>query len=97
MRLRFTRRAIQDLTEIADFLGAHDPAAARRVQAAILRTVENVAWFPWSGRRQDVEGVRKSIVRRFPYMIFYPVDDAAEEVSVLAIRPASRKRAYSDA
>ena len=36
MKLRFTSRAIQDLTDIADYIHERDPSAALRVRVAIL-------------------------------------------------------------
>ena len=33
MKLRFTPRATQDLAAIADYIRAHNPAAAQRVRA----------------------------------------------------------------
>jgi plasmid stabilization system protein ParE len=35
MKLRFTPRAAANLVEIADYIRAHNPAAVRRVRAAI--------------------------------------------------------------
>jgi plasmid stabilization system protein ParE len=61
MKLRFTPRAAQDLTAIADYIRAHNPAATQRVRAAILHSLQNLVLFPQSGRAQTVEGVRKLV------------------------------------
>lgn len=90
MKLRFTPRAVRDLAEIADTIRTHDPSAALRVRAAILDTIDLVAGFPALGRAQDVPGVRKIVVRRFPYFVYYAVDEAAAEIAVLTIRHAAR-------
>jgi addiction module RelE/StbE family toxin len=97
MRLRLTRRAIQDLTEIADYLHAQNPDAALRVRTAILQTLESATLFPQLGRQQTVAGLRKLVVRRYPYLIYYTVDASAEQLVVLTIRHASRKRTQRDA
>lgn len=60
------------------------------MRAAILDTVDLVAGFPALGRAQDVAGVRKIVVRRFPYGVYYMVDEAAVEIAVLTIRHAAR-------
>jgi plasmid stabilization system protein ParE len=39
MRLRFTPRAVENLTELADYIRAHNPDAARRVRADIYRSL----------------------------------------------------------
>jgi plasmid stabilization system protein ParE len=79
MKLRFTPRATQDLAEIADYIHAHNPAAAQNVRAAILHSLQNLVLFPEVGQRQAVEGVRKLVTRKYPYLVYYTVDQAAEE------------------
>jgi plasmid stabilization system protein ParE len=45
MKLRFTPRAVQDI-EIAGHIRAENPAAAERVRASILESLENLVLFP---------------------------------------------------
>jgi len=52
MKLRFTPRATANLFEIADYLHARNPAAARRVRSAIYDSLQNLILFPHVGRRQ---------------------------------------------
>jgi toxin ParE1/3/4 len=96
MKLRLTRRATQDLTEIGDYIRARNPRAAVRVRAAILDTLQMLTRFPRVGRAQSVEGVRKIVTRRYSYIVYYSVDDAAQEVSIITILHPSRDRPYSD-
>jgi toxin ParE1/3/4 len=42
MKLRFTPRAAQDLADIADYIRERNPAAALRVRAAILESLQLV-------------------------------------------------------
>jgi len=70
MKLRFTPRATQDLAAIADYIGACNPDAARHVRAAILQSLQNLILFPQVGRAQTVEGVRKLITRKYPYLVY---------------------------
>jgi addiction module RelE/StbE family toxin len=97
MRVSFTPRARADIEEIADFTAARSPQTAARVRSAIVKTLELLAQFPGAGRRQTVEGVRKLPISRYPYLVYYTIDDAAEEVVILTIRHASRRRVYEDA
>ena len=46
MKLRLTRRAAQDLTDIADYIRKQNPQAALRVRAAILESLQNLVLFP---------------------------------------------------
>ena len=96
MKLRFTPRATRDLTEIADYIRAHNPVAALRVRGAILQSLQNLLR-PEIGRRQTIEGVRKLVTRRYPYFVYYTIDKAAEEIVILTIRHPAREREYEDA
>jgi plasmid stabilization system protein ParE len=96
MRVLFTTRAARDLIEIADYIRRQNPAAAVRVRASILESLQLLVHFPRAGRRQSVEGVRKLVTRRYPYLIYYTFDQAAGEVVVLTIQHPARDRPYSD-
>jgi toxin ParE1/3/4 len=96
MKLRFTPRAAQDIAAIADYIRARNPGAARQVRAAILQSLQNLVLFPKVGRAQAVEGVRKLVTRKYPYLVYYRVDEASEEIIILTIRHASREREYED-
>jgi|SRR5438874_1593133 toxin ParE1/3/4 len=97
MKLRFTPRATANLIEIADYLQARNPAAAQRVRAAIYDSLQNLILFPQAGRRQRAEGVRKFVTRKYAYLIYYGVDEAAEEIVVLNIKHPARRREHEDA
>jgi plasmid stabilization system protein ParE len=71
MKLRFTPRAIANLVEIGDYLHVQSPAAARRVRAAIIDSLQDLILFPHSGRKQKVEGVRKFVTRKYTYLVYY--------------------------
>jgi plasmid stabilization system protein ParE len=97
MRLRFTPRATQDLAGIADYIREHSPQAALRVRGAILESLQNLIVFPRLGRRQQVEGVHKVVTRRYPYLVYYAVDDEAAEIVILSIQHPAQEREHSDA
>lgn len=95
MKLRLTSRAAQDLTGIAGYIRDHNPAAAIAVRAAILEALQNLVLFPKLGRPQTIEGVRKLVVRKFPYLVYYIVDEAAQEIIILTIQHPAREREHS--
>ena len=70
---------------------------ALRPRAAILESLQNLVLFPHIGRQQQVEGVRKLVTRRYPYLVYYTADDEAEEIIILAIQHPAREREHSDA
>jgi toxin ParE1/3/4 len=97
MKLRFTPRATADLAEIADYIHAHNPEAAQRVRAAIYEGLEDLILFPHVGRQQKVEGVRKFVTRKYAYLVYYTVDEEAEEIVILNVKHPARRREHDDA
>ena len=97
MRLLYTPRAIEDLTEIADYLLPRSPIGAERVRAAIFVTLQTVIDLPHAGRLQTVDGVRKIVVRRYPYLVYYRIDEEVGEIVVLTVQHSARRRPFRDA
>lgn len=97
MKLRFTPRAVENLTEIADYLNARNPAAAARVRDVIYDSLKNLLLFPEAGRLQKVDTVRKFVTPRYAYLIYYSVDAAAAEVVVLNVKHPAQDREHRDA
>lgn len=97
MKLRFTPRAAQDLVAIAEYIRAHSPAAAGQVRAVILHSLQDLVLFPRLGRAQTVKGVRKLVTRKYPYLVYYRVDEAAEEIVILTIQHPARAWEHEDA
>jgi toxin ParE1/3/4 len=96
MKLRFTPRAVHDLSAIADYIREQNPPAALRVRTAILESLQSLVLFPQVGRPQKVEGVRKLVTRHYRYLVYYTVDEQAEEVVILAIQHPARDREHAD-
>ena len=97
MKLRFTPRAVQDLTDLAAYIREKNPQAALRVRAAILESLRQLVSFPNVGRRQRVGNVRRLVTRRYRYLVYYIVDDAAEEIVIVTIQHPARERTEFEA
>jgi toxin ParE1/3/4 len=96
VKLRYTPRAARDLEEIAEYVHTRNPSAALAVRAAILRSLQNLTLFPAIGRPQNVEGVRKLVTPKYRHLVYYMIDEEAEEVVVLTIQHPARSRVYRD-
>ena len=96
MKLRFTPRATRDLAAIAEYLGIRNPSAALAVRDAIPRSLQNLTLFPAIGRPQNVEGFRKLVTPKHRYLIYYMIDEGAEEIMILTIQHPARRREYQD-
>lgn len=97
MKLRLTPRAVQDLAGIAAYIHEQNPSGALRVRSAILESLQNLVLFPHIGRQQAVDDVRKLLTRRYPYLVYYTIDDMADEIVILTIQHPARDREHSDA
>lgn len=97
MKLHFTRRAIQDLSSIADYVYQQNPQAARRVRDSIIESLQTLVLFPRIGRQQAVKSVRKLVTRRYPYLVYYSVDETSEEIVIITIQHPARRREHTDA
>jgi plasmid stabilization system protein ParE len=96
MRLRFTPRAVRNVADIADYLDDRNPAASRPVQSDIYDCLQNLLLFPHVGRRQTTANVRKIVTRRYSYLVYYTVGEAAGEIVVLNVKHPASRREYSD-
>ena len=95
MKLRFTRRAVDNIAELADYIRARNPEAAEAVRSAIYDSLANLLLFPNVGRQQITEGVRKLVTRKYSYLIYYTVDEIAEEIVILSVKHSARERDHS--
>jgi toxin ParE1/3/4 len=97
MKLRFTPRALANIVDIADYIHEHSPAAAQRVRAIIYESLQNLILFPHVGRRQKAEGVRRFVTRKYGYLVYYTVDDVAEEIVILNVKHPAQRHEHEDA
>ena len=97
MKLRFTPRALANIIEISEYIKERNPAAAQRVRDSIYRSLQNLILFPHVGRRQKTEGVRRFVVPKYGYLVYYTLDETAEEIAILNVKHPARRREYEDA
>jgi plasmid stabilization system protein ParE len=97
MKLQVTEQAADQIAAIVAYLVERSPVAARNVQRTIDATLTRLTEFPGLGRRQRTAGVRKIGAGRYPYNIYYRVDEQAGEVVILSVRHTSRAPRFFDA
>lgn len=88
MKLRYTRPALADLNKLLDYIAAHSPQGARRVQARIRTIIDLLVLHPGIGTRTDDPTIRRMTASPYPYLIFYEVTES--EIIIHAIRHAAR-------
>jgi len=89
-RIRYLPTAVHQIDAILSYLAARNAGAARRVGDSIRRSIQRIAHFPHSSRASEVPGVRELAIVRYPYIVFYAVDDRAREIQVLRVRHTSQ-------
>ena len=88
MRLRYTLPALADLDAILDYIAAHSPRSARRVQTCIQTIIELLLQYPHIGRRTNDPAIRRIGATPYPYLVFYEATES--EVIIHAIRHGAR-------
>jgi toxin ParE1/3/4 len=89
MRVKWLRRALQNLTDEADFIAQDSPKSAAEFVAHLLQAAEMLATHPQIGRPGRVPGTRELIVTRFSYILPYRVRD--QNVEILRVFHTARK------
>ncbi len=89
MRVRWLRRALDNLDEEAAYIARDDPRAAARLVERIVVGVERLAAHPASGRPGRVPGTRELVIGDTPYVVPYRVRGAT--VEILRVFHAARK------
>lgn len=90
MKVRLTVGTEADLGRIAAYLQARSPRGAHRVEAHLQAAFRLIEAYPGIGQKRR-RGIRRLVLTRYPYLIFYGVDDARGEVRVFTIRHAARR------
>ncbi|MEQ1712464.1 MAG: type II toxin-antitoxin system RelE/ParE family toxin [Hyphomicrobium sp.] len=90
MKVRYRSTALAQIDAIIAFASDRNPAAAGRVLRTIKNSIDRLAEFPYSAQSSEVPGIRELPIVRYPYIVCYTVDEAAQEVHVLRVRHTSQ-------
>ena len=88
VKLRYTLPALADLSSILDYVAAHSPQGARRIQARIQAIIDLLLIHPHIGTRTDDPVIRRLTTPPYPYLVFYEATEA--EIIIHAVRHAVR-------
>ena len=73
MKIIWSPRAIEHLLAVRAYIAQDNPAAAGRVAACILSSVENLALHPNLGRAGRISGTRELVIPDTPYLVPYRI------------------------
>jgi toxin ParE1/3/4 len=88
-QLEWSQRSLENVIDIEEYISLENPAAARKVTAAIVATAEQLRNQPKLGRTGRRAGTRELVVARYPYFISYRL--TARKITVVAVIHQSRK------
>jgi plasmid stabilization system protein ParE len=88
VKLRYTLPALADLNSILDYIAAHSPQGAIRVQARIRQIIDLLLIHPRMGVRTDDPDIRRVTTSPYPYLVFYEATET--EIIIHAVRHAAR-------
>jgi toxin ParE1/3/4 len=85
-------RARLQVLSIQEYVGQRNPAAAKRIGAALRAAVSLLKDLPNSGRAGSLEGTREWIVHGLSYIIVYEVLEDRGELHILGVFHQAQKR-----
>jgi toxin ParE1/3/4 len=89
VKVRYTRRALQQLTEILDYIDDRSPQGAEKVKRRLQAAIDRLAEHPNSGRAINKGDLRRVVANPYPYVIFYR--PGVTEIVIHGIRHAARR------
>lgn len=92
MRISFGDQACADLDGIFTWIAQDDPTSAARVVDRIVESAAGLARFPRIGRLGRVSGTFEWVVPGLPYVVVYTIDEARQELAVVAIFHGAQDR-----
>ena len=90
MKVVYAERAKADIAHIYERIALNNPPAAQRIEAMIRNTCEGLGLFPYASAQTDEANVRRVPLVRYPYTIFFRIDDAADRVEIAGVVHGAR-------
>jgi toxin ParE1/3/4 len=92
MRIRWLRKALENLDNEAEFIAKENPEAARLVIGRIVRTVSLLEDNPSLGHPGRVPGTHELVIPNTRYIVPYRVRPRLQRIEILRVFHVSRKR-----
>ena len=91
MKVRWSQTALAQLDDIFLYIYERNRSAALSVTNRVEELASLLGEFPFIGHLTDEADVRSLPVVRYPFVIFYAIDDAAGEVVILHVRHTAQE------
>lgn len=83
MTIVWSRRAIEHLTHLREYIARDNPDAANRIAGALLEAIERLAKLPNLARPGRVAGTRELVISATPFVIPYRV--RGDRLEIIAV------------
>ncbi len=80
MLVRWTRKAFQDLTNIAQSIQKENASAARKVSRTLFEVGNSLSDMPRRGRLGRIANTRELLFPGWPYILVYQISDEAVDI-----------------
>jgi toxin ParE1/3/4 len=89
MKIKWLKRAFQNLESIANYLQQNNPEIAIQIVLKIQTGIEKLADFPLMGRKGRVASTRELVIINTPYVVIYRIKN--DNVEILRILHSAQK------
>jgi toxin ParE1/3/4 len=89
MKVRWTRKALENLDDAVDYIANDKPVAAVNVASKIWNAAQRLAEQPGMGRPGRVQGTHELIIAGLPYILPYVIKEGT--VFILRVMHTSMK------
>jgi plasmid stabilization system protein ParE len=86
VKVRYTRRALRQMTEVLEYIEARSPSGAENVKRRLQGIIDLLADHPNSINKGNL---RRFVVIPYPYVIFYRADPTG--IVIHGVRHAARR------
>jgi toxin ParE1/3/4 len=92
MKVRYRRHARLDIENIYQYIEKRNLRAATEVVARIRYAADRLGSSPYMGHVGRSRGTYEWVVVGLPYVIVYEIDEAADEVAIIAVFHGAQDR-----
>jgi len=89
MKIKWVNSAIDNLSNLADYIAEDNPVKARKLISKIRAAISNLAQQPAMGRPGRVENTRELVIVGTPYIVIYRIQN--KEIEILRVLHGAQK------
>jgi toxin ParE1/3/4 len=89
LKVRFSARAIEQISDALDYVAAKSPQGAARIRDRLVEMAALLEGHPHAGHKTTRPRIRRLVATPYPYLIDYRV--AGGEIVILRFRHAARR------